>query len=262
MTERMNQTPETRKQVDTNEATLVQNTRERLAEILEQVWKIPEGLKSFAKNMRQKINPRAVLLTAMIFASGTSVAHASENSQAILDRATSSWDSEWFVVQMFKNKDYEELRQLADRLWLDPNLIRDCQKYDDFMEEVMCNADIDDKETKMIGEVLAAEEEQSLERQERLRAEREQLAAEEEQLAAEEEQLREYERMLWWHWDNANTILWYIEWEHNDTEAVREAIDYIRSNEDQIRDALWEEWQSWFDELLNNLNFVERQLDN
>ena len=241
MAERMNKAPETREQVDTNEANLLENTRGRLAEILEQVWKIPEGLKSFAENMRQNTNPRAVLLSAVIFATGTSVAHASENSQAILDRAISSWDSEWFVVQMFKNKDYEELRQLADRLWLDPNLIRDCQKYDDFMEEVMCNADMDDKETKMIGEVLAAEEEQ---------------------LAAEEEQLREYERMLWWHWDNANTILWYIEWEHNDTEAVREAIDYIRSNEAEIRDALWEEWQSWFDELLNNLNFVERQLDN
>ena len=256
MAERMNKAPETREQVDTNEANLLENTRGRLAEILEQVWKIPEGLKSFAERFKfDKKTWWAVFLSAMIFASGTSVAHASENSQAILDRAISSWDSEWFVVQMFKNKDYEELRQLADRLWLDPNLIRDCQKYDDFMEEVMCNADMDDKETKMIGEVLAAEEEQ-------LAAEEEQLAAEEEQLAAEEEQLREYERMLWWHWDNANTILWYIEWEHNDTEAVREAIDYIRSNEDQIRDALWEEWQSWFDELLNNLNFVERQLDN
>ena len=166
----INQAPETREQVDTNEANLLENTRERLAEILEQVWKIPEGLKSFAERFKfDKKTWWAVFLSAMIFATGTSVAHASENAQAILDNAVASWSSEEFVEGLFEQKEYEKLRKLAEHFERDPSIIRDCSNIDDMMEKWNCEDDKEIKESRLIGdvsEVRQAEQEETLAEQE------------------------------------------------------------------------------------------------
>ncbi|MBS8122316.1 hypothetical protein, partial [Candidatus Vampirococcus lugosii] len=103
MTEKMNQNMETVEQVDTNKQTLVNNTKQRLSEVMKQVGKVPESLKEFAENMRQNTNPKTVLLTAIIFSLGSGVVNASQSGQDILDQAISSGDSEGFVVQMFEN---------------------------------------------------------------------------------------------------------------------------------------------------------------
>ncbi|MBS8122311.1 hypothetical protein VAMP_278n3 [Candidatus Vampirococcus lugosii] len=121
---------------------------------MKQVGKIPESLKEFAENMRQNTNPKTVLLTAIIFSLGSGVVNASKSGQDILDQAISSGDSEGFVVQMFENKDYKELKQLASILGLDPNLIRDCQQYENLLDEMNCNVDKTDKKIKGLYEYL------------------------------------------------------------------------------------------------------------
>ncbi|WP_213349753.1 hypothetical protein [Candidatus Vampirococcus lugosii] len=125
-----------------------------MSEVMKQVGKIPESLKEFAENMRQNTNPKTVLLTAIIFSLGSGVVNASKSGQDILDQAISSGDSEGFVVQMFENKDYKELKQLASILGLDPNLIRDCQQYENLLDEMNCNVDKTDKKIKGLYEYL------------------------------------------------------------------------------------------------------------
>ena len=189
----INQAPETREQVDTNEANLLENTRGRLAEILEQVWKIPEGLKSFAERFKfDKKTWWAVFLSAMIFATGTGVAKWADNIPYGAEelREISTQLSEEGITEA----NWERMRQVASYFdEVDEDVIRNCWEKD-IAESLKCRWPLPAKSEKLREQI-------SLERQERLRTEREQLAAEEEQLRVINNNLEVITNFLDWTWE-------------------------------------------------------------
>ena len=74
--------------VRTNESGFVQSTKLKLANMLKEIRAIPDNLRKYAESVRLNSDTaKAALLSAVIFMSGSGIAYASDNRQAILDQA-------------------------------------------------------------------------------------------------------------------------------------------------------------------------------
>ena len=221
MAERINKAPETREQVDTNEANLLENTRGRLAEILEQVWKTPEGLKSFAERFKfDKKTWWAVFLSAMIFASGTGVAKWADNIPYSAEelREISTQLSEEGITEA----NWERMRQVASYFdEVDEDVIRNCAEKEDMMAKRNCEDERTVEASELEYEVLAAEEEM--------------LAAEEERSLERQAKLDEDISELD-EWKQALEILNdVVEWDkQGNEEEVLEAAEYVIENSERF----------------------------
>ena len=191
----------------------------------------PSKLKETFERYKDRIwvIPATFALATAVWASG--MAKAEETHQHPLVQEA----IEVGVQEMADQWRYEDLQELA----------RIFDMWDDYVERLVPCDDWD-----RICEIWKANSLDSVETRVEIAA----SERREQQLAEEEQQLAEY-------WNKTEIITWFVEWEHENVEEVREAINYIRENEVQIRNVLWEEWKEWFEQLLENLDFIEDKIN-